>query len=248
MQNHENEVTHKITELFTLKKGFIMTKIFTPSKGPEDWKALLADSEKQWEDKFSAKTLAHCWEDAQGFPPEVSEVIQVLPSLSGIHPLLIFPEWKVPLPGGTTSSQNDVWILAKCDYGLVSISVEGKVDESFGPLLDTWKKQASNGKLERLSYLADTLNLREPIPDHIFYQLLHRTASAVIEAERFGASQAVMIVHSFSTVNKWFNEFKEFVGLFDATAEIGKISTVKAKNNMPLHLAWVKGNEKFINL
>lgn len=224
-----------------------MTKIYKPSAGPGDWKALLADPEKHWARGYSARTLAHCWEDTQGFPPEVETVLGQTHSLKGIHPLLIFPEWKVPLPGGSTSSQNDVWILAKCDSDLVSIAVEGKVEEPFDKVVGEWKAQASKGKLKRLSYIAKILGLSEPIPDNIFYQLLHRTASAVIEAERFGTAQAVMLVHSFSTSNRWFEEYKAFVGLFGVIAEVGRLATVCAKDNMPLHLAWVHGDERFLN-
>lgn len=224
-----------------------MTKIFTPSAGPGDWKALLADPEKHWARGYSARTLAHSWEDTDGFPPEVAAVLQQSSSLQGVDPLLIFPEWKVPLPGGTTASQNDVWVLARCVAGLVSIAIEGKVEESFDKTVGDWKARASKGKLVRLTYLAEVLGLAQPIPDTIYYQLLHRTASAVIEAERFGTRQAAMLVHSFSPTNRWFDEFKAFVALFGATAEVGKLLTVKARNNMPLHLAWVHGDERFLS-
>ena len=225
-----------------------MTNIFIPSAGPGDWKALLADPEKHWARGYSARSLAHAWEDRDGFPPEISAVLQQSPSLRGIKPLLIFPEWKVPLPGGSTASQNDVWVLAKCNSGLVSISIEGKVEESFDKSVGKWKAKASAGKMIRLTYLAEVLGLREPVPDTIYYQLLHRTASAIIEAERFGATQAAMLVHSFSPTNQWFEEFKAFVALFNASAAIGKLSTVKAGNNIPLHLAWVHGDERYLNV
>jgi hypothetical protein len=162
-----------------------MTKVFVPSVGPGDWKGLLADPEKHWARGYSARSLAHCWEDTEGFPAEINDVLIQVPSLKGIAPLLIFPEWKVPLPGGTTTSQNDVWVLAKCDTGLVSIAIEGKVDESFNDPVGVWRKNASPGKLERLAYLTDVLGLSQPVPDEIYYQLLHRTASALIEAMRF---------------------------------------------------------------
>lgn len=225
----------------------IMTKIFTPSSGPGDWKALLADPEKQWVRGRSARTLAHSWEDSSGFPPEVSKVLEQATDFKGILPLLIFPEWKVPLPGGGRPSQNDAWVLAKCSAGLVSIAVEGKVEEPFDRTLVEWQKDASPGKKERLSYLAETLGLSEPIPGHIFYQLLHRTASAVIEADRFNASHAVMLVHTFSPSDQSFSEYRDFVGLFGVTATIGKLATVSTKGGMPLHLGWVHGDERFLN-
>ncbi|MFA7012304.1 MAG: hypothetical protein WC202_05045, partial [Desulfobacterales bacterium] len=43
------------------------------------------------------------------------------------------PEHKVPLPGGSRSSQNDIWVLARSKGQLISIAVEGKVSETFGP-------------------------------------------------------------------------------------------------------------------
>jgi hypothetical protein len=88
-----------------------------------------------------------------------------------------------------------VWVLAKSENSLVSIAVEGKVEEPFDKTLGEWKTDASMGKEVRFSYLMEILGLREPIPDSVRYQLLHRTASAVIEAERFGAQNAVMLIH-----------------------------------------------------
>jgi hypothetical protein len=137
-------------------------------------------------------------------------------------------------------------VLAKCDAGLVSIAIEGKVNESFGDPLGVWRKSASPGKLTRLAYLADVLGLPQPIPDEIYYQLLHRAASALIEAERFQATQSVMLVHSFSPSNRCFEEFKAFVGLYGVEAEIQKPNAVSAKNGTPLHVAWVHGDERFL--
>jgi hypothetical protein len=168
-----------------------MSKIYIPSTGPDAWRNLLADPDKHWEPKYSAYTLAHCWEAADGFPPEIIAVLNQSAMLTDLESLMIFPEWKIPLPGGNRPSQNDIWIMAKCKYGLVSITIEGKAEESFGPTIGEWKKEASPGKSERLDYLTEVLGFQKPIPDDIYYQLIHRTASAVIEAERFGAGQAV---------------------------------------------------------
>ena len=224
-----------------------MTKIYIPSSGPGDWKALLADPEKHWARGYSARSLAHAWENSDGFPTEILNVLRQSAALRRIEPLLIFPEWKVPLPGGRTSSQNDVWVLAKSDSGLVSIAIEGKVEESFDKTVGEWKVKASKGKQVRLVYLSEVLGLSDTLPDSIYYQLLHRTASAVIEAERFGATQAVMIIHSFSPNNRWFEEFKAFVTLFKADAVIGILTTVEARNGLPLHLAWVHGDVRYLN-
>ena len=224
-----------------------MSKIFMPSSGPDDWKCLLADPEKHWAKGYSARTLAHAWEAVDSLPPEIQSVLSQNPDFEDITPLLIFPEWKVPLPGGSRPSQNDVWVLAKCKSGLVSITIEGKCEESFDKTLGEWLVDASKGKIERLKFLIEILGLDDPIPDNIYYQLLHRTASAIIEAERFGATHAVMLVHSFSPTNEWFDEYKNFAALFSVYAEIGKLSSVMVRDKVSLHLAWVHGDEQYLN-
>jgi hypothetical protein len=75
------------------------------------------------------------------------------------------------------------------------------VDEPFAQLLGDWLVNASPGKLTRLAFLCNVLGLEErTLPHDIYYQLLHRTASAVIEAKRFKTDLAVMLVHSFSPI------------------------------------------------
>lgn len=224
-----------------------MSRVFIPTRGPDDWKALLADPEKQWARGYSARTLAGCWESCDGFPPEIAQVLRQHPALARAEPLLIFPEWKVPLPGGARSSQNDVWVLARSGDQLLSMAVEGKVDEPFGVTLGEWKSNASRGREERLSYLLEVLGLDSSIPDGIRYQLLHRTASAIIEAGRFNADHALMIVHSFSPEHHWFEDFAFFVSLFGKQTDINTLVTLEAGNSLPLHLAWVSGNRQFLH-
>lgn len=224
-----------------------MPRIFVPSSGPGDWRALLAEPEKHWARRYSARTLAHCWEDTDGFPIEVGRVLAQHPSLATAEPLLIFPEWKVNLPGGSRSSQNDIWVLAKSQSGLISIAVEGKVAEPLDRTVGEWKVDASRGKETRLTYLTGMLGLRNAIPNHVRYQLVHRAASAVIEVERFGARHAVMLVHSFSAENRWFEDFVAFAALFELEVEIGQLVTTTAAKGLPLHLAWVHGDERYSN-
>jgi hypothetical protein len=87
-----------------------------------------------------------------GFPPEIQAVLKQHPALAAAIPLLIFPEWKVTLAGGSTSSQNDAWVLAKNQSDLISITVEGKVEERFDRTLAEWKADASPGKEKRFMY------------------------------------------------------------------------------------------------
>ena len=84
--------------------------IYIPTTGVESWQALLADPIKHWRTGYSAKAMAYCWEEAQGFPPEVLSLFKGT-DLEALELLLCIPEHKVPLPGGLTQSQNDAFVL-----------------------------------------------------------------------------------------------------------------------------------------
>lgn len=98
-----------------------MARILHFTKGPQDWQALLADPEKHWRTGFSARTLAHCWEAADGLPCEIASLFEESgePLFRGFTPLLAVPEFKVPLPGGDRPSQNDLFLLGRSDAGPV---------------------------------------------------------------------------------------------------------------------------------
>jgi hypothetical protein len=172
-----------------------MPRILAFTSGPADWQALLADPAKQWRTGYSARTLAHCWEAADGFPPEIAAVLKsaVDPLLSDLVPVLGVPEFKVDLPGGVRASQNDLFVLARSRSGPVSIMVEGKVNESFGPTLSEWLHEASDGKETRLEFLLGKLGLSANPSRDVRYQLLHRAASAVIEGARYRAVAALLV-------------------------------------------------------
>jgi len=224
-----------------------MSRIYLPAQSAEDWQQLLAEPEKQWKPGFSARAFAYCWQEADGFPFEIRRIFRGT-VLDGLWMLLGFPEHQVPLPGGKRPSQSDLWVLARKDEELVSIAVEGKVSEPFGPTIGEWYKDASKGKMERLAYLQEQLGLSGPPPLGTRYQLLHRTASAVIEARRFSARHAVMLVHSFSQTNEWFDDFRFFVNLFGKKADIGRLVTVGEVEGVSLHLGWCKGEEKYLTV
>lgn len=225
-----------------------MAHIFVPANSVEDWRKLLADPIKHWRTGYSAKALAYCWQEAGGIPSHVMEVLSQIQRLANLEPIFIIPEHQVPLPGGARPSQNDIWVLARTPLGLVSITVEGKVSEPFGPTVQEWLHDSSPEKEERLQFLCGKLALSYPPPGELRYQLFHRSASAVIEAERFRASDAVMMVHSFSRTNEWFQDFLRFVELYNVKASVDQAVTVKLKGEINLHLAWVRGPEKYLRI
>ncbi len=222
------------------------SKIFIPATKPDDWQQFLADPEKQWKKGFSARSLAYCWQEANDIPKDVKEVLSKNPAFKELESLIIIPEHQVPLPGGTRPSQNDCWVLARTMNDLVSIAIEGKVSEPFGPSIGEWFQDATDGKKKRLAYLCSQLGLDENLPENIRYQLLHRTASAVIEAKRFNAKFAVMAVHSFSQTAEWLDDYKDFAALFGVKSDRNSIVSVGSKDGIDLYLAWVCGDKQYL--
>jgi hypothetical protein len=224
-----------------------MTPIYLPAKTAEDWQPHLGDPKKHWKTGYSAKALAYCWQESEGFPSEVRAVFRNagMP-FAELTPLIILPEHKVALPGRSTASQSDLWILAKSGNELFSITVEGKVSEPFGKAVSEWLLEDTEGKQTRLAFLIKKLGISAAFDRTIRYQLLHRTVSAILEAERFLASHAMVIVHSFSPSNEWFEDFEKFVCLFGLTTKINTVVSAQAPFGLPLHFAWIHGDEKYL--
>lgn len=225
-----------------------MPRILQFTKGPQDWQALLADPQKHWRTGFSARTLAHCWEASNGLPPEVERVFTSAtdPLLVEFSPILAVPEFKVPLAGGDRPSQNDIFVLGRSKAGPVSVMVEGKVSESFGPTIAEWPSEASPGKEERFSFLLRTLGLADGMNAALRYQLFHRAASAILEGERYRAAAAVMLVHSFSERRAGWQDYEAFLQLFGVRAQAEVIQRLSGAQSVPLFAAWVPGDGKFL--
>jgi hypothetical protein len=222
-------------------------QIYVPTTIAEDWKRLLA-KEYHWREGKSAMAMALCWEankDAGG-PPEVRRL------LPGVSMFLAIPEYRVGLPPvGGRPSQTDLFALAASNEGLVAVSVEGKVDESFGPTLEERRSDSSPGVQERIRFLLNLLKLPADIPGATRYQLLHRSAAAILAAARFCAARAVMVVHSFSQETpepKGFADFAAFLRLYGKEAKLGELQRIGTFEGVPLDLAWCKGDSRYLKV
>jgi hypothetical protein len=166
--------------------------------------------------------------------------------LAGFVPIIAVPEFKVPLPGGDRPSQNDLFVLGRSNSGPVSVMVEGKVSEPFGPTIAEWGKDPSPGKKERLAFLLRTVGAPAELDDSNRYQLFHRAASAILEGERYRAVAAVMLVHSFSAERACWPDYEAFLKIFGVTAEIGRLQRLPGAQPVPLFAAWVLGDRQFL--
>lgn len=121
------------------------------------------------------------------------------------------------------------------------MAVEGKVDEPFGLTIEEQLKKDTPGIRRRMQYLFELLDLPDDVPGSIRYQLLHRTASALILAETLHATTAAMIVHSFSEKNSWFEDYRAFVSLFGRKTKLDSSASLGNFKGIELYVGWAKG-------
>ncbi|MCP4607524.1 MAG: hypothetical protein GY845_02245 [Planctomycetes bacterium] len=217
-----------------------MGKFYIPANKPEDWKALLAKPDLHWKDGHSAKMLAESWQGANDFPRSVKKVFRKsgIDLFKDIKILMAFPEYPVSLPPrGGRASMNDIFVLAKSNNELISIAVEGKVAEGFDVTVAEWLSKEGKGKPTRLKFLREELLLKDKKIDHIHYQLLHRTASALLEAKKFNTKHALMLVHSFGE-NEGFEDYCEFLELYGLRGKVNSLTKTKI-NGINLYFGWV---------
>jgi hypothetical protein len=216
-----------------------VSRFFVSPDSADGWAVGLSRPD-HWKPRYSAHSLAHTWHGADGFPPTVAAAFAAS-DLGGLEFIVGIPEYKVALPGGETASQTDLFVLARTGFGdTVAIAVEGKAREAFGDnTVAEWRTGGSEGKQMRLAYLLAVLGLDDDdVVGAQRYQLLHRTASPLIEAARLNATHAVMLVHSFGGENRHFDEFASFAAILGADPEVGAISRA-TKTERSLYLGWI---------
>jgi hypothetical protein len=207
-----------------------MNRIYVPSRGAQDWRELLAKPDLHWKHGASAMALADTWEAADSWPPEVEAALEKA-GFDGLDLLLAIPERQTPLPGDGRTSQTDLLVLARrAGRPQVVLAVEGKAAEPFGrDTVAEWRRRtASEGRTERLAFLLERLGLADDeMTAALRYQLLHRTTAALLEAERFGAPEAVMLVHSFSRTAEWHSDYARFAQALGAESDRGIIAPAR---------------------
>ncbi|MHA1811878.1 MAG: DUF6946 family protein [Candidatus Thorarchaeota archaeon] len=121
------------------------------------------------------------------------------------------------------------------------MTVEGKVAEGFSKLVADWLATPNeSNKTVRLQYLCDVLGLQVSEVLGLRYQLLHRTASALIEAGRFGAATAAMLVHSFSEANDGFDDFCDFAHVMGVDPHLNGVGEGRPIGGRKIILGWVR--------
>ncbi len=162
-----------------------------------------------WKKGRSACEVAKSWFAAGDVPPAVRAVLATDSACGDVRLVEAFFEKRTELDSLGRPSQTDVLALLSTRSGYSVLGVEGKVDETFGPTIGEWD-DGSSGKKLRLARLIDRVGLRESSAAPLRYQLLHRTVATLLEADRYGAKDAYMVVQSFSSERAGFCDFQAF--------------------------------------
>ena len=227
-----------------------MKRIFIPTRSGSDWQPLLAKPVVHWKKGASAMTAAASWEAAAGeLPPEISALLDSsgLDVLENLKLVAAIPEWETELEGGVTTSKTDVLAICRNGKGLCVLAVEAKVDEDFGPLVKEKRNEASSGQSARLEYLRGLFGLTS-LDDSIRYQLLHRTASALLTGRLFHAQTAVMLVQSFGHKVALRQDFDQFSDSMNAQGVGPNLYSISAAESPAIYLAWCQGDPQFLEV
>lgn len=158
-----------------------------------------------WQDGRSAKELAKAWTCSNGVrvPKEVRDLLDNNPVFEGTELYLASPEYETRFDQYGRGRKHDLLIIGEKNLEKVLITVEAKVDESFGNntvqkyLLKASSKNKSTKVPERIEKLTKALFSADCSKDAMLlqYQLLHAVAGTLTESKKQKARKALFIVH-----------------------------------------------------
>jgi hypothetical protein len=208
-----------------------------PIEAPEQVQPLLAKL-GHWKEGRSAYELAHSWLKDRDLPQSVKGLMDSDAALSGATLIEAFFERHTELDNLGRASQTDLLALLKITTGLAVLGIEAKVTETFGNRVSEWD-DGSPGKSQRLSGMLKLLCLDVVAARPLRYQLIHRTVATVLEAERYGAGDAAMIVQSFDSHRTGFSDFQAFATAMRSAVEApGTLSKPIKCCGVSLRLGW----------
>jgi hypothetical protein len=213
-----------------------------PLGTPHDARAYLADPIRHWRPDFSAFELAHAWIESECAPSAVDELLRQ--ALGDYQLVEGFFEKETPLGTAGHPSQTDLLLVLRAGADLAIAVVEGKANESFGQYVEDWDDGKAT-KTTRLKSLCRHLDLDATAVGKLRYQLIHRTVAALLEAERYGAGTALMIVQAFSDAPDSFDDFVKFsAALGIETRKKAALSPAKRVGGIALRLGWASSEPR----
>lgn len=220
------------------RMGSKISRLHVPMVRPEDVIPHLGKP-THYRPGRSAYCLANSWMTQNDLPELVRLTLDTAPALASATLIEGFFERECSLGDGGRHSQTDLLALLSVGGSLVVMSVEGKVDEPFGELVGDELRKPTPLKKARIERLSDFFELSPAIAETLRYQLIHRTAAAIYEAQRFHARTAVMMVHSFDSGDAGADDYRRFAEALDLPrAEPTFTVGPKLIGGIELYLGW----------
>ena len=183
-----------------------------------------------------AKTV----DDWTGFPAGIASLLATNDLTRGAAPLLAIPGHQVPLAGGARASRLDLWVLARTPRGLLSVAIEQNAGQPAGSTVGESQAETPTGR-ERREALWSLLEIDRDGDPTVPDRLIHRTAGALLEARRFFAIGAAVIVHSAGAAQDSFADFQRFVTMMGGRLRRpGHLLSVKPREGIELALGWTQ--------
>jgi hypothetical protein len=187
--------------------------IFTDRQGNEikDWRSWPRPKrDYHWEPGRSAMELARSWFTSvlPVCPPEIRATLDSHDSTAGTVLSGGKPEHVTGLPESGEGRNHDLLLSGQRNGVPVIVSVEAKVDETFGERLGKyWKRKRTDKKSrasQRIEALLHHVFGEAARPDQapwgdLRYQLVTAVAGTAIEAARAGAPMGIVIIHELHT-------------------------------------------------
>lgn len=200
-----------------------------------------------WKDDRSAKCLIDCWWAANDIPASIRRMLDEAPEWRDAILIDAFAERCTDLKDGRPShSQSDLLGVIGLPTKIAVLSIEAKVDEGFDKTVGQWIVDGSAGKATRLARLTKLLGIPSQGVEALRYQLLHRTAAAVLEAKRYRTDQAAMIVQSWCPDMSSFGDYQAFcrtLGVPDPQAN--HLSASISLEGVQLRIGWSAEAKQF---
>lgn len=187
------------------------SRLAVPLRRPEDVIPHLG-ARHHWKQGHSAKALADFWWGATALPAPIRALLDQAPPVAGAELIDGWLERETDLlDSEARASQTDLLALLGVGDALAVLGVEAKAGETFGPTVFAKLSDCSTGVQNRVEQLCQHLGLEYEAAQSLRYQLLHRTVATLLEAKRFRASKAVLLVQSFRDDPAGLEDYQRFV-------------------------------------
>lgn len=218
-----------------------------PLTRPEEVQKLLRQPLKHWKKGRSAYESAHAWigrrgATGAGLPAPVRDLIFLAPEWRNASIVAGFFEHATALDTQRGPSNTDIMIVCGLDDELGILGVEAKAGEPFGPRICDWLSvNPSKGKTDRWRWACEIFGVTGDACQQLRWQLFHRTASTLIEARRFRAKKAIMLIHDFCPEESWAEDYAAFANAIGIQgARVGALSEPKTIQGVDIRLGWVR--------